>query len=106
MTAQDVYTHRPWKVAAIQWTGDNFPEVERFLIDNVGEDCGPRNEPDEGWPHEKYAYNMVQFYAWNGDQEVDPGMWIVVYLGLDEPAGEIMHADDFRAAYEASGVSR
>jgi hypothetical protein len=88
------YTHRPWPVAAIQWTGSNFADIEQFVRDNIGDpdDIGLRNEDDE--------YNMVQFYAWNDDQEVDPGRWIVVYLGLDEPAGEIMHPDEFRAGYE------
>ncbi len=90
-----VYTHRPWQVAAIRWTGDNFPDVEQFARDYLGDpdDIGLRNEPDE--------YNMVQFDAWNDDQEVDPGRWIVVDLGNpDNPTGQIMWDDEFHAAYE------
>ena len=91
MTAA-IYTHRPWKVAAILWAGTNFPDVEQFLTANVGENCEPRNESGE--------YNTVQFYAWGDDQEVDPGRWIVVHLGSNGARGEVMYPDDFRAAYE------
>ena len=92
------YAHRPWRVAAIEWTGGNFADVERFLVDNLGEDCGPRNEPDNG-------YNIVRFEAWGDDQEVDPGRVIVVHLDV-ENEGEIMYPDDFRTAYESAGGSQ
>lgn len=90
----DTYTHKPWRVAAITWTGDNFAEVERFARDWIGDldDIGLRNERDE--------YNMVQFYAWNDDQEVDPGMVIVVDLELED-SGQIVDADAFRIAYQS-----
>lgn len=93
-----IYTHRPWRVAAIEWTGSNFAEVEQFARDYIGDpynDIGLRNEPDE--------YNMIQFYAWGDDQEVDPGMVIVVPLDAgDDARGETMRADEFRIAYEAT----
>lgn len=89
----DTYVHKPWKVAAILWTGENFAEVERFARDWIGDldDIGLRNERDE--------YNMVQFYAWGDDQDVDPGRWIVVHRD-SEDAGEIMYPDDFQASYQ------
>jgi hypothetical protein len=91
----DAYVHKPWKVAAIQWTGENFAEVERFARDWIGDpdDIGLRNDRDDD-------FNMVQFYAWNDDQEVDPERWIVVDREAED-RGEIMHPDDFRIAYEA-----
>lgn len=92
------YTHRPWRAAAIKWRGDNFTAIEQFCRDYIGDpdDIGLRNERNE--------YNMVQFYAWGDDQEVDPGRWIVV--DLDDPegtTGQVMFDDDFRIAYEAAG---
>lgn len=92
--APDTYIHKPWKVAAIQWKGDNFADIERFARDWIGDldEIGLRNEPDG-------EYNMVQFYAWNDDQEVDPGMVIVVDREAED-RGEIMDADAFRIAYE------
>jgi hypothetical protein len=92
METSPTHVRRTAPVAAIQWTGSNFPDVERFLIEHLGEDCGPRNEPDED-------DNMVQFYAWDDDQEVDPGWWIVIHLNAGRPDGEIMHADEFAAAF-------
>jgi hypothetical protein len=96
----NTYVHKPWKVAAIQWTGDNFAAVEQFARDWLGDldEIGLRNDRDDD-------FNMVQFYAWNDDQEVDPGYWIVVDREAED-RGKIMHADDFRIAYEAevSGV--
>jgi hypothetical protein len=100
------YTHRPWRVAAIEWTGSNFAEVEQFARDYLGEfdDIGLRNEPDAYTRPDgtTVTFNMVQFYAWNDDQEVDPGQVIVVPLDAgDDARGEIMSADEFRIAYQA-----
>jgi hypothetical protein len=100
------YTHRPWRVAAIEWTGDNFADVEQFVRDYIGDpnEIGLRNEPDEYVRRDGaiVTFNMIRFYAWGDDQEVDPGKVIVVPLDAgDDARGELMSADDFRIAYEA-----
>jgi hypothetical protein len=105
-----VYTHRPWQVAAIEWTGDNFAEVEQFAHDYLGgpDEIGLRNEPDEYTRLDGTVvrFNTLQFYAWGDDQEVDPGKVIVVPLNAgDDIYGELMTADDFRIAYEAEVAS-
>ena len=89
----NTFVHKPWKVAAIQWTGDNFVEVKQFIYDWIGDQdaTGPRADPDD-------EFRTLQFYAWGDDQEVDPHRWIVVHQGLDD--GEIMYTDQFQAAYE------
>lgn len=45
----DTYVHKPWKVAAIQWTGENFVEVKQFIYDWIGDQdaTGPRNDRDD-----------------------------------------------------------
>jgi hypothetical protein len=90
-----VYTHRPWRVAAIQWTGDNLDQVKEFLRGNVGaeDETGVRTDPED-------TGRVLQFYGWGDDQEVDPGRWIVVHLGTVEPSGEVMYPDDFFGGYE------
>jgi hypothetical protein len=99
------YTHRPWRVAAIEWTGSNFADVEQFVRDYIGDpgEVGLRNEPwTETINGRHFSYNEIQFYAWGDDQEVDPGKVIVVPLNAgDDARGELMSADDFRIAYEA-----
>ncbi len=93
-----IYTSKPVRVAAIEWTGANFAEVEAFAVEHIGalDEIGLRNEPDED-------YNMVQFYAWGDDQEVDPGRVIVVFID-DEDAGEIMSSREFAETYEAEAA--
>jgi hypothetical protein len=93
----ETFIHKPWKVAAIQWTGDNFADVEQFARDWIGDpdEIGLRNDGEDN------EDNVVQFYAWNDDQEVDPERWIVVHQGA-EHGGEIMHPDEFRMAYDAA----
>ncbi len=98
------YVHRRDRVAAIQWTVDNFDAVKRFAAENIGDsdEIGLRCEPFE--LHGR-VFNVLQFYAWNDDQEVDPGQWIVVHLERDPDvaSGEILSSDDFRCSYEAEG---
>lgn len=94
-----VYEHKPWRVAAKQWTGTNFAEVRQFVIDWIGpeDETGPRHPDDDP--------TLFQFYAWGDDQEVDPNWWIVVPVGGDGLIpGELMWPDDFRAAYEPVGA--
>lgn len=108
------YIRRPDPVAAIKWTGHNFPEVEQFVRDWIGPDdeTGVRNEPDEGWPHERFAYNTVQFTELfddgHDDVEVDPNRWIVVHQ--DFPAGhrervEVLDDDWFGIHYAPREVT-
>ncbi len=104
------YIRKADPVEAIKWTGHNFPEVEQFVRDWIGTDydTGVRNEPDEGWPTEKFAYNMVQFTVYfdrgsHDDFEVDPDRWIVVHTAL--PVGhdervEVVDDDRFTETYE------
>ncbi|MGK5677545.1 hypothetical protein [Actinoplanes sp. URMC 104] len=111
MPAQ-LMTHRPWRIAAIQWTGHNFDEVEQFVRDYIGPDdeTGVRNEPDEGWPREKFAYNTVQFTVYGGgstdDLDIDPGQWIVVHLDIPADQGSIERveivadSDELSRAYQ------
>ena len=109
MTSQ--YIRKPDPVEAIKWTGHNFPEVQQFVRDWIGPDdeTGVWNEPDDGWPHERFAYNTVQFTlnfdrGSHDDIEVDPGNWIVVHT--DFPARhdervEVVDDDRFAATYQA-----
>jgi hypothetical protein len=90
------FTHRAWEVNAVQWTGDNFPEVERFIAENVGNDCGTRCDYD---PDYKFSYNIVQFST-HEDYEVEEGDWIVVHRPPHDPHIEIMCETLFREAYE------
>lgn len=105
------YSRKPDPVAAIKWTGHNFSEVEQFVRDWIGPDdeTGIRNEQDEGWPTERFAYNTVQFsLSFDGghtdDIEVDPDCWIVVHhsfpVGNDERV-EVLDDDQFNIHYEA-----
>lgn len=109
---EQLFTHRLWRIAAIKWTGHNFPEIQQFVRDHVGPDdeTGVRNEPDEGCPTEKFAYNMVQFDAMGAQRrwhvELDPDRWIVVHLDIpadqdmDNRRVEVLDDDDLRIAYE------
>jgi hypothetical protein len=105
------YVRKPDPVVAIKWTGYNFPEVEQFVRDWIGPDdeTGVRNEPDEGWPTDRFTYNTVQFTVVYDDStddvEVDPGCWIVVHTGF--PVGhqervEVVDEDRFFATFEAA----
>jgi hypothetical protein len=98
-----LYTHRPLRVAAIEWTGDNFPDVEAFLTGRLTE-SNPRNEPESvpDMPGRTIEYNTVQFDAWGDDQEVDPGSFIVIYLDSDpdDREGDIVDADTFHILFE------
>lgn len=93
-----VYRRRPWRVAAIQWTGDNWTEVDGFLVDHLGEDCRPREiDPDD-------EYRMIQFESPSGaDCEVDIGNWILVHLDGDHDRREVednVSGDTLRIEYE------
>lgn len=108
MSTNYAYTHKPWPVAGIKWTGHNFPEVEAFVRTYIGPDdeTGVRNDPDEGWPTEKFAYNTVQFYACGDDQEVDPDGWIVVRTDLPaDSRGRVwtLHDKQFLDEYVPAG---
>lgn len=103
-----IYTHRPWKVAAVQWTGDNFDKIAEFAREYIGDpdEIGLRNEPwSETIGGRTFSSNAVQFYAWGDDQEVDPGWWIVVDVDTDDRNGSTMDEDDFRIAYQMAAVA-
>jgi hypothetical protein len=99
------YTHKPWRVAAIQWTGSNFADVEQFVRDYVGEpdQIRLRNESFTfdilGKPR---TFNAIQFDAWGSGHALDPGQWIVAPLGCEGMTGEVLDADEFRITYEAT----
>lgn len=101
------YIHRAHRVAAIEWTGDNFPEVSAFLVEHLGEECGPRSSRAEDVEAGIVSdYNMVQFEAWGDDQEVDPGHWIVVFPARDEAGdGAIFTVEEFEMDYEPAGAT-
>lgn len=69
----------PYAVHAVRWTGDNYAEVRQFLLDNgIEDDC-------IGWDGAMDEHRVFQFYAWDDDQEVDPGRWIVVHTDPTAP---------------------
>ncbi len=104
-----VFTRRPDPVAAIKWTGLNFPEVEAFFAQHVGdvEQTWLRNEPDEDWTPEntpRFSYNMVQFYDGSDDRSADPDGWIIVHLTMepgDPERIEVLDEARFFRFYEA-----
>ncbi len=87
-------------VKAVQWSGENLKEMKDLLTgivycdDFTGEPqvYSSRIEPYLFASGSSEGYNIVQFYAWGDDQEVDPGLWVVVYEDLD---GEIMDDEQF-----------
>lgn len=88
----------PWPVDAIQWTGENRDDIKAFL--DYLDDPGVHFTADEESGERFDNYNMVLFYAWGDDQEVDPGQWIVVHIGVED-SGEVMQDEEFRLNYEA-----
>lgn len=96
---------RQYEVAAKQWKGDNLPEMIAFLESYTGrmaEELGVHNEEDSyvigGVPH---SCNVLLFYAWNDEQEVDRGCWIVIEIddnGQPARQGRIYTRVDFDEA--------
>lgn len=92
------------EVLAAQWTGHNLEEMKELLQDVVesNEWDGPEVYSEYIEPFfihfvggdkaEESGYNMLKFYAWGDDQEVDPGMWVVVY---SDGEGEVMDDEQF-----------
>lgn len=92
------YRRIPYAVQAIRWTGDNYAVVRQFLLDNgVEDDCICA---DADWDE----FRVFQFYAWNDDQEVDPGRWIVIdtdpQIPEDDRRGDSWSDDEFRIEFE------
>ena len=93
-------------VNAVQWNQINLDDLKELLSDIV-----ESNEWDGVQVYAEYmedfflkslnktigGYYTAKFYAWGDDQEVDPGMWVVVY---DDGDGEIMSDPDFTKRYE------
>lgn len=89
--------HQAWPVVAVQWTGDNVEAVKELFARHMPDDCAPyfsANADVDDWGH-----SIVQFEAWGDDQEVDPGMWIVVRLGLEDE-GYVMRDYDYKRQYD------
>jgi hypothetical protein len=88
------------RVEAAQWIGDNLDEMKELLKPYIeGDEDGPFVYSDYVEPYffasskiSGGGYNMLQFYAWGDDQEVDPGRWVVVY---SDDEGEIMDNEQF-----------
>jgi len=83
-------------VRAAQWDGENLEQMKELLQDVVDsnpweglEVCSEYIEAMFGYG----GYNMLKFYAWGDDQEVDPGQWVVVY---DDNDGEILTDEEFK----------
>lgn len=92
------YRRIAYRADAIQWTGDNYADVRQFLLDNgIDDDCICA---DADWDE----FRVFQFYAWNDDQEVDPGRWIVIdtdsRIPEDNRVGQIWTDDEFRCDFE------
>lgn len=93
-------------VRAGQWTGENLDEMKE-LLKNVVESNqwdGPEVYSDYIEPYfiqslgDRGGYYMLEFYS-NGDMEVDPGQWVVVY---EDNEVEIMDNDQFNKMFEKS----
>lgn len=92
-TTSNTWIRRPRPVKAFKWTGDNFTEAQIFCELYLGKESGPYTSYDE-----YDGKNTLQFYAWNDDQEVDPGRWVVVYVDRDDE-GVIMRDAEFLDDY-------
>lgn len=93
-----VYTHKPWRVRAVYWSGSNYGDIERFFADNADAfppDCKPTFDVDPA------TYTVVQFTAWGRDWELEPRDWLVLHEPGSVPAGEVLDDEAFRDAYEA-----
>jgi hypothetical protein len=89
------------EVEACQWDGVNLDEMKRLLAPYVGSNQwdGPEvySSEIEDYFQPGKTYNMLQFYAWGDDQEVDPGQWVVIYSDGDGAGdGEVMTDGDFK----------
>lgn len=92
--------HRAWPVVAVQWTGENKEAVKEFFDRHMPADCGPYFEhEDDAHCDPDECYNMVQFEAWGDDQEVDPEMWIVKRLDVEDE-GYVMLDSAYREQYD------
>jgi hypothetical protein len=87
-------------VRAAQWLGDNLEEMKELLKDSVysNEFDGPEVYTEDIEAMFGYGgYTMLKFYAWEDDQEVDPGQWVVVYD--DGEYGEILQDGEFTSMF-------
>ena len=83
------------EVTAAQWNGKNLSEMKDLLADVVGSNPwdGVEVYVDKVDSYfNRASYNVLKFYAWCNDQEVDPGQWVVVY---SDGEGEIMEDEEF-----------
>jgi hypothetical protein len=89
-----------FEIETAQWKGDNLDEMKRLLAPYVeGDNEGPFVYSTEIEPYflpslnrNGGGYNLLQFEAWGDDQEVDPGMHVVIYSDGD---GEVMSDEQF-----------
>lgn len=104
----EIYTHKPHRVAALLWTGTNRDEAGRFLRDWLGDDVQVAElDPDEKFDYPEDAL-VLQFYADNDDQEVDPGRWILIDIENPEASDRKVDSfdpDEFAMHFEPAGVS-
>ena len=99
-----VYTRN---VRAAKWTGNNLDEMKELLKDVVdsNEFDGPEVYSDyveamfiRSLGENIGGYNMLIFYAWGRDNEVDPDPWVVVYDNGED--GQIMNDTIFNNTFK------
>lgn len=89
--ASHVFELRERGVCAIQWTGDNRTQVEKFLRDHGVSESGL--EPN--------ASSVVGFWAWGNYHQIMHNWWIVIPRhGFDADGnGRVLTDTEFRDAY-------
>lgn len=83
------YRHRPWKVVAEQWKGNNRAEIEAFAADWI-----------PGVELTFLSDDSIRFTAWGEDQVVDVNDHIVVSPGIGGTDGVIFTNREFEVAFE------
>lgn len=94
------YRSNTHTVRAIQWTGDNRKDIERFFMlhgfNPFG--MGLRFSDDDDRYDGADNPHIIQFYLWDDDQEVELSDWITIHT--DETRhGRVMPDTIFRSTY-------
>ena len=94
----------PGSYEAVQWTGDNFAEVEEVVQKYIPENSGPYRD-DEGYDPANFQYDTLTWWCCD-DHELDREQWVVFHTesrSLDGPDyyHEIMSDEQFREEFRA-----
>lgn len=94
----DLYEHEKWVVRAKQFTGSNYREVVEFLDKYIGAEANPRfySGFDTVSGEDR---NLIQFYGWYENWELNPGMWVVIHRSDNGRNVEIMCPSEFDISY-------